>query len=267
MPVASHTGVYRPPIPNVQTQPSAPVSLGTGSGSASGSYGGIGNYRDPGPAAPPSQYQDLLGDIYEWHPETIGMPSETSTGVTPGKWVKHGTAGGAGGAGAGPAAAAAAPPTDEFDFDKWWNKVPAPPQVGKPAWVKGPGLEDRRAAESLQFGRAKDRIGKIGRGSMKSLENMFASRGISGSGHESAALGGAIGGMRGDLANVATEQALSALAREAQISDRDYAGNISQRGSDIGIDVGNADRTAENQRSRISLISTLLGKRPGTRLY
>jgi len=158
----------------------------------------------------------------------------------------------------------------DIDLSKLWASIPQgpAPQVPVPPRQTGPGLEDRRRAESLQFGRAKDRVAKIGRGSMKSLENSFARRGLSGSSMEGAAIADTVGGMRGDLANVVTQQAQTALDREAQISDRDYAGGISQRGQDIGIETGNANRVVDAYNQQLNFLQMLAGLRArGARIY
>ncbi|MET0742959.1 MAG: hypothetical protein ABWY78_06270 [Microvirga sp.] len=280
--VQAPRGIQAPQSPNTQVNAqmpgtaagapqAAPQQPGPSNqwGANTGGYDPEAMYRPSGgnnfgytqPAANPNQQTtDENGDIWQMIP---GQRNAFGAQTTQPQWKKIGNKNAnQGGGGAG---------NNDIDFNALWAKtgaIPPPPQVEIPPEVKGPGLEDRRRAESLEFGRAKSRLANIGRGSMKALESQFARRGLSGSGQEGKQLAGVVGGMRGDLSNVATEQALSALAREAQISDRDYAGGINQRGQNIGISTGNADRTAENQRTRVNLLNSLMGYRSrGSRIY
>jgi len=281
MPAAPQSGAIQAPQAGTPVSGSAPTSNvpWVGAGAAKDPLNpykpsGGGNFGAYQPAANPAQQRtDANGDIWQYIPAPRGPFGGANTG---GQWQKIGNTGANAGGGGAPrtSAPSAPPPPDpntDIDFNALWSKtqaVPPPPQVPRDPRVQGPGLEDRRKAEGKEFGRAKARVGAIGRGSMKALGNRMAARGISGSGHEAAGEADILSGMGSDLSNVVTEQALSALAREAQISDRDYGGGIQQRGQDYGIDVGNADRTAENQRTRVNLLTSLMGLRArGSRIY
>lgn len=255
MPAGLSMPVGRPPLPNV-TQ-GAQVAAKPGRARTPQTTVINGQTYTYGGQKPPNlgtEYQ--MGDQLEGPDGSLWRPmplAGAGAGRTPGP---GGDPGGDGGY--------------DIDVNKLWGLTPpAPaPQVPKPIHVQGPGLEDATRSQSLQFGRAKDRIGKLGRGSMKALANMFASRGLSGSGHESKALADEIGGMRGELADVVTNQALESVRREAAIHDRDYAGGLSQRGQDIGIDVGNADRVTDAHKTRLNLLQQLLSlRRSGARIY
>jgi hypothetical protein len=108
------------------------------------------------------------------------------------------------------------------------------PAPDLPPWVQGAPQADRRAAESAAFGRAKDRTGKLAGGAMKGLMNQMSSRGMRGSSIEGRGIGGVTAQAQGQLGDVIRQQAIEGLRRDQQVEDRDYAGQINQRSTDIG---------------------------------
>lgn len=146
------------------------------------------------------------------------------------------------------------------------GSMPRETPITAPGLVKGEPEADRRAAEAAEFGRAKDRVAKIGRGAIKSMTESSAGQGREGI--DARNVRDIIRAGQGDLASVATEQALASLSRRNAVADRNYAGDISQRGQDIGVSSTNlgAGVTQRGQdldarRSLLSLIPGLVGNR------
>lgn len=103
-----------------------------------------------------------------------------------------------------------------------------------PATVQHPsvgGQEDHARASS--FAKAKELSGQNAQASLSALEGVMADRGLSGSTVEGNATAGILGGARGGINDVIREQLLADLARQAQIADQTYQGNITQRGQDL----------------------------------
>ncbi|MEK7764607.1 MAG: hypothetical protein AAB368_00080, partial [bacterium] len=97
---------------------------------------------------------------------------------------------------------------------------PGPPPVPRIA------PPDESGAQALAFGRAKDKAGMAGRAAMRGLSREMNARGIEGSGIEGDRMAGIMGGVAGNLSDVATSQALEELRRLAAVNDRNYAGGI-----------------------------------------
>ena len=97
---------------------------------------------------------------------------------------------------------------------------------------EGGGFDaDESAARMAALGRAKDTIGAASRGAVDSLRDAYGGSGNSGAqrqGMENIMAGGL-----GEMSDFALEQMLQDFARSGQISDRNYQGNITQRGQDI----------------------------------
>ncbi len=93
------------------------------------------------------------------------------------------------------------------------------------------GQEDHARAAS--FGRAKELSGQNAQASLTALQDVMADRGMSGSTVEGNATAGILGGARGGMNDFIREQLLQDLARQAQIADQTYQGNITQRGQDL----------------------------------
>jgi hypothetical protein len=94
-------------------------------------------------------------------------------------------------------------------------------------------MPDRTAAEAATFGRAKDRVGRATQGLLKSVRNQFSSRGLSGSSLEGDQIGGALMAGHGQLGDTIRDQAIEGLNRSYDVLDKNYQGNIAQRGQDL----------------------------------
>jgi hypothetical protein len=174
---------------------------------------------------------------------------------------------GPGGGARGSATAAGGGELEDFDFTRALAQVqpalpnrPAPAQL--PARVTGPSPADSAAAEAAQFGRAKDRIGKLGRGSMTALNEEFSARGFGGSNMEASATQNLLSDLQGQEGEVIRDQAIQNLVRQRQVEDRNYAGDINQRGQDIGFttttrgqDIGAETSRAQMQVPLLQLIA------------
>lgn len=120
------------------------------------------------------------------------------------------------------------------------------PQNPLPREMPGPApgrevpttMADRTAAESAAFGRAKDRIGKLGGGAMMALKDRSTAGGRAGSGLEAKDAREIVQGTRTQLGEVVRDQAIDAMDRADQIDDRNLATGVAQRGQDIGIRSG-----------------------------
>lgn len=127
----------------------------------------------------------------------------------------------------------------------------APGAPGDPASAGGPvramttggGLRDASAlaapaadsgmvAEQAAYARAKDRIGKSMRGAVDSLRDEFGGTGAIGA--QAKALGSVVAAGQGQLAETDRDIALEGERRRQDVEDRDYEGELTRRGQDIG---------------------------------
>jgi hypothetical protein len=187
------------------------------------------------------------------------------TGVT---YNYQGSGGGAGGGGSRSAGATAADNATDASAPVNWEEAfrrinPAiapgpPPREEAPARITGPSQADRRAAESAAFARAKDRIGQTGAGAMTALTRAMSRRGLGGSGIEGGQIGNLVSGLRGQLGDVVRSQTLEGLARDQAVEDRNYAGDISQRGADMGFATGQRGQDIQAAGQRASSIPALM---------
>ncbi len=99
--------------------------------------------------------------------------------------------------------------------------------------VTGPDPASRTAAEGAAFGRAKDRIGLATQGLIKAVRSNMAGRGISGSSIEREGVSGALNQGAGEVGDVIRDQAIEGLRRDQSVEDRNYSGDITQRGQDL----------------------------------
>jgi hypothetical protein len=212
----------------------------------------------------PQHHVDPLGNVTQWDPG--GYTSDgTLFGVTKGQWRPVGNTRTAAGGGDGDGG------YEDFDFDAALRKIqgalpPMPPPAAMPVpRVAPPGEPDRRRAESLEFGRAKDRIGRLGAGAMRSLRNTMAERGIVGSGFERAGEAAVIGQQQADLADTIQQQASTALARDERATDRNYAGELGQRQTDVGFNLNtrgqDMDYLVNRSQAMIPLLQLLASTR------
>lgn len=109
------------------------------------------------------------------------------------------------------------------------------------------GAGNSRAAEAAEFSRAKDRIGQATSGLLRSVGNTMDERGIAGSSIEGDALSGALEQGQGMTGDVIRQQAITGVNRGYAVDDRDYAGDIAQRGQDMA-------RQAQQQQALQALI-------------
>ena len=99
-------------------------------------------------------------------------------------------------------------------------------------------MADRVPAEAAAFGRAKDRIGKLGGAAMMTLKDRSTAGGRSGSGLEAKDRREIVSGTQSQLGEVVRDQAIDSLDRSDQIDDRNLATGVAQRGQDLGTRAG-----------------------------
>ncbi len=92
---------------------------------------------------------------------------------------------------------------------------------------------DEVGARNAAFAAAKDQAGQVALSSVKALQDVMDARGINGSSIEANREGNIMGGAAGALGGFTREQLMQDLSRAAQVSDRNYQGNIVQRGQDM----------------------------------
>lgn len=92
---------------------------------------------------------------------------------------------------------------------------------------------DEEGARNVAFARAKDTAGQTALSSLKALQDVVDSRGLNGSTIESGDTARILGQAGGSIGSATRDQLLADLTRASQISDRNYQGDISQRGQDI----------------------------------
>jgi hypothetical protein len=241
MPSASGGGNPRGPSVVPQgTLPVAPNAQSIGTGQVSNL---VNNYREYG----------LSGSVTTPMGETYSTPA-----ASPGP------------GGANP------PGTSPIDLNDLWNRSgmfgdggAAPPVMPTPAHVTGPSEADRSASEAAIYGRAKDKVGLETRASMNALAGEMGSRGMSDSTFMANAAGGILQQGQMNLSDTDRTQAIEALKRKSDVEDRNYAGDVSQRGQDIGVAEANANRQAQALAARRAMFSELIRLRSasGGRLY
>lgn len=196
---------------------------------------------------------DFLNGVY--NNANYGMTfSDPRTGVSyayPNGGRAGGGAGGAGGE------------LEDFNFydalAKARSAMPgklAPAQL--PGRVQASTPADAAAAEAAEFGRAKDRIGKLGRGSMMALQEQLDARGMGGAGYEADATSQVLNEVTGQTGEVIRDQAIQALVRQRQVEDRNYQGDIAQRGQDIGFTTTTRGQDANYELGRYGMITPLM---------
>lgn len=92
---------------------------------------------------------------------------------------------------------------------------------------------DEVGARNAAFAAAKDQAGQVALSSVKALQDVMDARGINGSSIEANNEGQILGGAAGSLGGFTREQLMQDLSRAAQVSDRNYQGNVTQRGQDM----------------------------------
>lgn len=98
----------------------------------------------------------------------------------------------------------------------------------------GPAF-DENAARAAAFARAKEQAGQTALASMKSLQNVMAGSGRMGSSLEASGISDVINGAGGKVDEYTRDQLMTDLNRAADVSDRNYAGGLTQRGQDVAM--------------------------------
>lgn len=89
------------------------------------------------------------------------------------------------------------------------------------------------AARDAAYARQKDMVGNQSRSALNALQDLMASRGISGSGIEALMSGNILEGGLNNLGEFNRNQLIQDFSRSGELADRDYAGAIQQRGQDM----------------------------------
>lgn len=118
-----------------------------------------------------------------------------------------------------------------------------PAHVGDNSGVQG----NEGAARAAAFAQGKDRAALIAQKGLEGVKNLFASRGIGGSTMEGEGLTDVFAGATNTLGNLNRDITMADASRAGQLADRNYAGNITQRGQDI--DYRTALEQAANSRN------------------
>ena len=86
-----------------------------------------------------------------------------------------------------------------------------------------PVYGDLEGANAEEFGRAKDRVGKLSRGSLRGLRESLASQGRLGGGMQAVGEAEIIGQGAGQLADTVREQAIQGVNRRRHTMDQNFA--------------------------------------------
>ena len=122
-------------------------------------------------------------------------------------------------------------------------------QAVQPHVTGGTQPFDEQAARQAAFARAKEQSGQIARSSLEGLRNSLSRRGISGGGYAQMRGAEALAPATDRLQDFTREQLIQDLNRGADVSDRNYTGDIQQRGQD-----------AAQRQSLLSLIASNSGR-------
>lgn len=93
--------------------------------------------------------------------------------------------------------------------------------------------EAENQARTAAFARAKERAGQTAASGVKSLQDIMANSGRMGSSMEAGAIGGLLGDSVGDINEFSRDEMIMDLNRAGEISDRNYAGALTQRGQNM----------------------------------
>jgi hypothetical protein len=105
------------------------------------------------------------------------------------------------------------------------------PEVGPQG---GPAF-DENAARSAAFARAKEEAGRTGIASLKALQDVMASRGLTGSSVEGNGIADVVGGAAGRVNDYTRTALTTDLNRAANIADRNQQNAITQRGQNLSL--------------------------------
>lgn len=94
---------------------------------------------------------------------------------------------------------------------------------------------DENAARAAAFARAKEQAGATALASVRSLQDIMANAGLTGSSVEGNAIAGAVGGGAGRINDYTRTQLMTDLNRAADIADRNQVLRVTQRGQDLSL--------------------------------
>lgn len=98
------------------------------------------------------------------------------------------------------------------------------------------GLDAKEsAARDAAYARAKDQAGATARASVAALQDVIAGSGMTGSTVEAAGVGGIIGQARNNVGDFTARQLTEDLQRAEEVSDQDFAAQVSQRNASVGL--------------------------------
>jgi hypothetical protein len=104
---------------------------------------------------------------------------------------------------------------------------------------------DTSAAQAAVFGRAKDQVGQETTGAMAALRSALAARGLLGAGLEGKATANVLTKGQQQLVDTTREQAIQEGQRISDFAKVGYLGDLEQRGQDITVSEGAANRALE----------------------
>jgi hypothetical protein len=155
----------------------------------------------------------------------------------------------------------------DIDLERYLPK-PVPREALPPRVTPGPEA-DRTGADNAHLAKAKSRIGQTLSGALKALSRNMQSRGISGSGLESAGASRLIRGAAGDVGGVVNDLTIDDLRRKDAVNDRNYAGDLTQRSGDMNFGVTQRGQDVNFNLARANMIPALLqlARRQGGVIY
>lgn len=96
----------------------------------------------------------------------------------------------------------------------------------------GMGAQEQ-AARDAAYARAKEQAGLTAKSAMKSLNDVMAERGLTGSSVERGNMGSVMSQAAGTVGDYTREQLMQDLNRSADVADLSYTGAVTQRGQDL----------------------------------
>lgn len=131
--------------------------------------------------------------------------------------------------------------------------------TSEPAHVDGGGGPEgnEAAARGAAFARGKDQAALIAQKGLEGVKNLMASRGVGGSTMEGGGIMDVFTGATNRLGELSRDITMADAARAGQISDRNYAGNITQRGQDVDYRLGRENAANNRNQGFLSLINSV----------
>lgn len=141
-----------------------------------------------------------------------------------------------------------------------------------PPQVTGSGPADDTAARANIFARTKDNAAQTASASLNGLTEALGSRGLQGGGYEAGSVGSTLAREANTIGEVDRQQAESDLGRADSVADRNYQGQVAQRGQDISaISAQNsavlADKQVQLQQRQASLDGLMMALKGATTTY